>query len=77
MKRKIYRRNGCLVKERIGTHKQHIRQRQYQQLALEEHLRTCGDGKFHMFPFFKILQKNKLLKRSYEDYFIDKFKFPT
>ena len=29
---------------------------QYQQLEVEEHLRTCGDEKFHMFPFFKILQ---------------------
>ena len=42
--------------------------------SVEEHLRTCGDGKFHIFPFFKILQENKSLKKSYEDYFIDKFK---
>ena len=27
-----------------------------------------------MFPFFKILQENKLLRKSYEDYFIEKFK---
>ena len=53
---------------------QHIRQPQYQQLAVEEHLRTCGDRKFHMFPFFKIIQENKSLRKSYEDYFIDKFK---
>ena len=38
---------GYLVKERINIYIQHIRQRQYQQLAVEEHLRTCGDGKFH------------------------------
>ena len=54
--------------------RQHIRQPQYQQLAAEEHLRTCGDGKFHMFPFFKIIQENKSLRKSYKDYFIDKFK---
>ena len=65
---------GCLVKERINIYRQHIRQPQYQQRAVEEHLRTCGDGKFHMFPFFKILQENKLLGKSYEDYLIDKFK---
>ena len=27
-----------------------------------------------MFPFFKILQENKSLRKSYEDYFIDNFK---
>ena len=47
----------CLVKERINIYRQHVRQLQYQQLAVEQHLRTCGDGKFHEFPFFKIIQK--------------------
>ena len=32
------------------------------------------DGKFHMFLFFKIFKENKSLRKSYEDYFIDKFK---
>ena len=32
------------------------------------------DKKFHMFPFFKIIQENKSLKKSYEDFLIDKFK---
>ena len=27
-----------------------------------------------MFPLFKILQENNLLRKSYEDYFIDQFK---
>ena len=63
------------MKERINIYRQHIRQSQYQQLAVEEHLRTCEDGKFHMFiPLFKILQKNKSPRKSYEDFFIDKFK---
>ena len=45
-------------------------------MAVEEHLQTCGDGKFDslMFPFFKIFQENKSLRKSSEDYFIDKFK---
>ena len=51
---------GCLVKERINIYRQHIRQPQYQ--------------RFHIFPFFKILQGNKSLRKSYEDYLIDKFK---
>ena len=65
---------GCLVKERINIYRQHIRQPQYQQLAVEEHLRTCRDEEFHIFPFFKILQGNKSLRKSYEDYLIYKFK---
>ena len=65
---------GCLVKDRINIYRQHIRQPQYLQLAVEENLRTCGDEKFHMFPLFKINLEDKLLKKSYEDYFIDKFK---
>ena len=62
------------MKERINIYRKHIRQPQYQKLVLEEHLRTRGDGKFHMFHFFKINQENKSLRKSYEDYFIDKFK---
>ena len=48
----------------------------YEQLAVEEHLRTCGDKRFYMFSFFRILQENKSLRKykSYEDYFMDKFK---
>ena len=65
---------GCLVKERMNIFRQHIRQSPYQRLAVEKHLRIYGDGKLHMIPFFKIIQENKSLKKSYEDYFIDKFK---
>ena len=64
----------CLLKERRNVYRQHIGQRQYQQLAVEEHLCTCGNGKFDMLRFFKILQESKSLRKSYEDYFIDKFK---
>ena len=55
---------GCLVKERTRIYREHIRQPQYQQLAAEEHLRTCGVGKSHMFLVFKILQENKSLRKS-------------
>ena len=65
---------GSLVKEQINIYRQNIRQVQYQQLAILEHLHTSGDGKFHVFPFFMILQENKSLRKSYEDYFICKFK---
>ena len=54
--RRINKRNG-LSSERANIYRQHIRQPQYQQLAVEKHLRNFGGGKFHMFTFFKILQK--------------------
>ena len=65
---------GYLVTEPISIYRQHIIKPQYQQLAVEEHLRTCGDRKFHMFPSFKTFQENKILRISYEEYFKDKFK---
>ena len=34
-------KTGCLVKERKNIYRQHIRQPQYQQLAVQEHLHTC------------------------------------
>ena len=49
------------MKERINIFRQHIRQPQYQQLVVEGQLRTCGEGRFHMFPFFKIF-----MRKSYE-----------
>ena len=62
------------MKERINIYRQHVRPPQYQQSEVEEHLRTCGDEKFHMFLFFKIIQENKLPRKSHEDYFVDKIK---
>ena len=41
-----------LVTDRVNIYTQHIRKPQHQQLALEEHLSTCGDWKIHMFSFF-------------------------
>ena len=65
---------GCLVKERISVYRQHIRQSKYQQIKVEEHFRVCSSGEFQMFPFLQIKQENKLLRKAYEDYFIDRFK---
>ena len=65
-KEKYIKEMGCIVNERISIYGQHIRQPQYQQLPFEWHLRTCGDGKFHMFLFFKVLQENKPLRKSYQ-----------
>ena len=40
---------GCLVKEQINIYRQRIRQSQYQQLAVEKHLRICGDKVSYVF----------------------------
>ena len=66
----------CLVKDQINIYRHYIRQPQYQQLAVEEYLRTCGEEKLPMFPLFKILQETKSHRRSYDDYFIDRLKPP-
>ena len=65
----IYIRNR-LSSERANKYLQ----KTHQTAAVEEHLLTCADVKIHMFLFFKILQENKSLRKSYEDYFKDKFK---
>ena len=65
---------GCLMIVQRTIYRQHIKQQLYQQLAVQEHFCIWGDGKFCMFPFFKILQGNKSIRKSYLDYFIDKFK---
>ena len=39
-KEKCIKETSCLVKGRINIYKQHIRQPQYQQLAVEENLHT-------------------------------------
>ena len=65
---------GCLVKERISVYRQHIRQPQFQQIKVEEHLHFCFSGEFQMFPFLQIKQENKLLRKAYKGYLIDHFK---
>ena len=62
------------MNKRININRKDIRQSQHQQLAVEEFLRTCGERKFHMFPFYKIIQENKSLRKSYGYYFIDTVK---
>ena len=42
------------VRDRVRVYRQHIRQPQYQQLKVEEHLRVCGNGEFWVFPLLQI-----------------------
>ena len=63
-----------MLKERLNTYRQHIRQPQLQLIDVEGHIRTCGCGNFKIMPFFAIREDKKILGEPYETYFIEKFK---
>ena len=63
-----------MLKERLSVYRKHIQQPQYQMIKAEGHLRTCGKGTFNIMPFFQVREDNKILRESYEAYFIKKFK---
>ena len=82
MQRNIYGRN-FLSSGRGNKYLQAVNMRtlEYQQLAvfciqfsISRILRTCGDRKFRLFFFIKILQESKSFRKSYKDYVIEKFK---
>ena len=53
---------------------QHIRLPELQQINVEGHIRTCAGGNLKIMPFFAIREDNKILRESYEIYFVEKFK---
>ena len=61
------------VRDRVRVYRQHIRQPQYQQLKVEEHLRVCGNEEFRVFPLLQIRSQDPNLTRSYETRFQQKF----
>ena len=63
-----------ILKERLNTYRQHIRQLELQQIDVEGHLRTCGRGNFKIMPSFAIWEDNKILRESHVKYLIEKFK---
>ena len=63
-----------MLKERLNTYRQHTRQPELQQIDVKSHKRTCGGGNFKIIPFFAIREVNKILRESYQTYFIGKVK---
>ena len=63
-----------MLKERLNTYRQHIRQSELQQIDVEGHIRTCRGANFKIMPFFAIQKDSKILRESYETYFIEQFK---
>ena len=61
------------LKDRVREYRQHIRQRQYQHLKAEGHLRVCGSGIFQIFPLLQMRSQDTNLRRSYEMRFQQKF----
>ena len=66
--------NNTKLRDRVRVYRQHIRDPRYQVLKVEGHLRTCGGGKFKIFPFLQIRSNDTDLRKAYEANFIKNFK---
>ena len=62
------------LRDSVRVYRQHIRQPEYQKLKVEEHLRTCGEGTFKIFPLLQMRSSEIDLRRSYERNFMKKYK---
>ena len=62
------------LRDRVRVYQQHIRQPEYQKLKVEENLRTCGKGKFKIFPLLQLRSSEIYLRRSNERNFMKKYK---
>ena len=65
---------GRTLRERVVLYRQHIRTKEYQMSLVEEHLRTCGNSKFQIFPFFKLRSMDKINRETYESTYIKQLK---
>ena len=45
---------------------EHIRQRQYQQLKVQGHVRVCGNGEFGIFPMLQMRSQNINLRQKFK-----------
>ena len=61
--------NNTKLRDRVRVY----RDPRYQVLKVEDHLRTCGGGKFKIFPFLQIRSNDTDLKKAYEANFNLKF----
>ena len=54
-------------RDRVKVYRQHIRQPEYQQLKVENHVGQCGNGKFRIFPFLQLRTNGKDMRRSFQE----------
>ena len=64
------------LRARIRVHKQHVKVPEYRKIKLSGHLDVCGNGRFDVFPFYKLFRDNLAERREKEKYFINLFR-PT
>ena len=64
---------GC-KEEYVGLYRQHIRTKESQMSLVEEHLRTCRNSKFQIFPFFKLRSMDKINRETHESTYIKQLK---
>ena len=62
------------LKERIVLYRQHINDKDYEQMYVEKHLRTCGNKEFFICPFFQLKSKETLNREAHEQAFISQLK---
>ena len=62
------------LRDRVRVYRQHIKEKKYQMLKVEEHLRECSGGRFKIFPFLQLNAGNTTLRREFEKKFQQKFK---
>ena len=65
---------GTKLTDRVRVHKQQIRDPTLRNTPCSGHFDSCGNGHFHIFPFFKIKEENEQLRKAKENYFINLFK---
>ena len=51
-----------MLKERLNTYRQYIRQHELQQIDVEGHIRTCGGRNFKIMLFFAVWEDSKILR---------------
>ena len=51
-----------MLKERLNTYRQYIRQPELQQIDVEGHIRTCGGRNFKIMLFFAVREDTKILR---------------
>ena len=61
---------GMELKDRVTVHKQQIRDPNVRCLGVSKHIDDCGNGKFTIFPFYKLYTSNKQLRLEKEQMFI-------
>lgn len=59
---------------RVRVHKQQIKDPSVRNTPCCEHFAECGQGKFTLFPFYKLPNENEILRLPKEDHFIKLFK---